>query len=530
MPDWPQGSVPNTERLLTEVAALAGDNALLKERLADLELAAEDVGWERASARLQDEFSRKGLENVTRNCRVMAVASPLIKRGIQLRTGYIWGQGLTIQARAASDDQGESGQDVNAVVQAWWDDESNQKALTGTQAQEELERALGTDGQVFIACFTNQLTGRVQNRSTPFEEIVDVVNNPDDRDDPWFYLRQYTTYTEKPFRNAAGVLTMRFRPVVVRVAHPALGFWPATRPKAIDVDGTRYDVLWDQPILHVPVNRLDGWKWGVPDVYASLPWARAYEGFLTDWARLCKALSKFAWKLTGDRATKVRAAASRLQSALPADVPPIGGSDAGGVAAIGPGGNLEAIPKTGATIDSESGRPLASLAAAGLGLPVTTLLSDPGTTGARAVAETLEQPTILEMGMRRQLWGNVLAQLAGYAIDQAVKAPQGPLRGVIQQDGNRQVATLAGEVEKTVVVDWPDLNELDPKSAVEAITAADGTGVVPPLETLRLLLAALRVKDADEVIASVTDKDGNFIDRRVGAAAAAIAAQRQQAA
>ncbi|UUW88457.1 hypothetical protein [Pimelobacter simplex] len=518
MPDWPQGSVPDAADLLTEVAALNSDNSLLRERLADLELAAEDVGWERASTKLLEEFSRQGLQRVTRNCRVMAVASPLIKRGIQLRAGYIWGQGVTVQARAAGED---AGQDVNAVVQAWWDDESNQKALTSSQAQEELERALGTDGQVFIACFTNQLTGRVQVRSTPFEEILDVVNNPDDRDDPWFYLREYNaTVVERGYSGLT-----RLRPETRRVFHPALGFWPATRPKSVD----GIPVQWDVPILHVPVNRLDGWKWGVPDVYASLPWARAYEGFLTDWARLCKALSKFAWKLTGDRAPKVRSAVARMQSALPADVPPIGGSDAGGVAAMGPGANLEAIPKTGATIDSDSGRPLAALAAAGLGLPVTTLLSDPGTTGARAVAETLEQPTILEMGMRRELWGAVLQQLAAYAVDQAVKAPQGPLRGVVQQVGTRQVVTLAGDVEKTVVVEWPDLNELDPLKMIEAIVAADSTGVVPGLETLRLLLTALRVKDVDEVLKAVTDEQGNFVDPRIEAAAAAIARQREAA-
>ncbi|MEV5001954.1 hypothetical protein [Nocardioides sp. LML1-1-1.1] len=523
MPDWPTGS--RSTDISSQVSAVLSENALLQERLADLELAAEDAGWENAATRLQQEFSRKGLDNVVRNCRLMAVASPLIKRGIQLRTGYVWGQGVTLQARAAGEDVK---QDVNAVVQQWWDDDSNQTALTGSQAQEELERALGTDGQIFIACFTDQLTGRVQHRSTPLEEIRDVVNNPDDRDDPWFYLREYSAQAEKPFRSAAGAMTLRFRPVTVRVAHPALGYWPASRPKSINVEGTQYEVRWDQPILHVPVNRLDGWTWGVPDVYASLPWARAYEGFLTDWARLVKALSKFAWKLTGDRATKVRGAAAALNAALPAGVPPLGGSDAGQVAAMGPGANLEAIPKSGATIDSESGRPLAAMVAAGLGLPVTALLADPGTTGARAVAETLEQPTVLEMGMRRQLWATVLLRLAAYAIDQAVKAPRGPLRGTVQQVGNRQVITLADEVERTVVAEFPDLNEMDPVKLIEAIVNADSTGVLPGEETLRLLLAALRVKDADEVIAAMLDEQGNFVDPRIAAAAAAIARQRNQ--
>src|SRR5690606_15751978 len=106
---------------------------------------------------------------------------------------------------------------------------------------------------------------------------------------------------------------------------------------------------------------LDGMKFGIPDLYASLPWARAYEGFMTDWARLVKALSKFAWRLTGDKASKARRAVAAIGGTLPAGVPPLGpnASDAGQIAAYGPGASLEAIPKTGATIDSESGRPLA---------------------------------------------------------------------------------------------------------------------------------------------------------------------------
>lgn len=519
MPDWPDTTPAVRESLATEIAALRAENSLIRESMADLELAAEDRGWLRMSIELEQEFSRQGLANVTRNCRMMAIASPLVKRGLQLRIGYVWGQGVTIEARAAGDD---APQDVNAVLQDWWDDESNQVALTSSQAQEELERALGTDGQVFFACFTNRLTGRVQVRSTPFDEVTEILTNPDDRDEPWFYLRTQTvTVVERGYTGLT-----RLRGETRRVFHPALGFWPSQRPKSID----GIPVEWDIPILHVAVNRLDGWKWGVPDAYAVLPWALAYEGFLTDWARLTKALSKFAWKLTGDRASKAQAAAAKVAAALPGNVPAIGGSDAGGLAAMQAGANLEAIPKSGATIDSESGRPLASMVAAGLGIPVTTLLADPGTTGARAVAETLEQPTINEMGMRRELWSSVLQTLGGYVIDQAVKAPRGPLRGTVTQVGNRQTVVVAGDVERTVVVNWPDLNEMDPAALVKSVVEADGTGIMPPVETLRLLLRALRVKDADEVIESMLDENGEFVDPRVTAAVRAIEANRRRAA
>jgi hypothetical protein len=53
------------------------------------------------------------------------------------------------------------------------------------------------------------------------------------------------------------------------------------------------------------------------------------------------------------------------------------------------------VSKSGAQIDANSSQPFATRAAAALEVPVTMLLGDPGITGARATAETLDQPTEL---------------------------------------------------------------------------------------------------------------------------------------
>jgi hypothetical protein len=78
-----------------------------------------------------------------------------------------------------------------------------------------------------------------------------------------------------------------------------------------------------------------------------------------------------------------------------------------------------------------------------------------------------------------------------------------------------------------VVVDWPALDDLDPKALVESVVAADGTGKVPPVETMRLLLSALRVRDVDEVIEANTDDKGQWIDPDMQAAQAAVEAFRR---
>lgn len=506
--EWPNQPSSQVIHLTEQLGAAENYIETLEESFADLGLAAEDAGWQRLGHQADLELTRTGLAAIARNCRVMAVASPMVKRGLQLRIGYVWGQGVQVQARAGADEE----QDVDAVVQAFWDDESNQAAFTSSQAQEENERVLGTDGNFFLAFFTNPLTGRVQLRSTPFDEIQDVIKNPEDRDEDWFYARQWTvTVVEAGYGGGT-----RSRTETRRALHPALGYRPRLRPKRIN----GIPVSWDAPMLHVPVNRLDGQKFGIPDAYAALPWARAYEGFLTDWARLVKALSKFAWRLTGDRSSKARAAAQKLKDAQTAMPVRAGGpGEVGAVAAGGPGVHLEAIPKSGATIDSESGKPLASMVAAALGVSVVDLLADPGITGARAVAETLDKPVILEMTMRRNLWTSVIHTVTSYVVDQAVRAPRGPLSGTVRIDPGtgREVITLAGDVERTVEVTWPDLNDLDPVKLVEAIVAADSTMALRKQEIARLLLHALNVKDVDEVLAEMEDEDGNFVDPSVTA-------------
>lgn len=510
--DWPDSPSAQVIQLREELDAVTNHNEILTESMADIELRAEDAGWIRLTGEMAHALTRRGIGQIASNCRVMAVASPLIKRGLLLRAAYVWGQGVQIAARD---------EDVNTVIQGFLDDPSNVASFTGSQAREELELALGHDGNLGLALFTSPLTGRVQVRSTPFEEIQDVVHNPEDRDEPWLYLRQYEARVIE-----AGTIpgTTRTRKVTRRTYHPALGFWPATRPKSVD----GIPVQWDAPMLHVSVNRLDGTTWGIPDAFAAINFARGYEGFLTDWARLVKALSRFAWRLSGDKSSRARTAAEKIRSTL-GEVPPVGSSTpVGGVAASGPGLSLEAIPKSGATIDSGSGRPLAAAAAAALGVPVTMLLADPGVTGARATAETLDKPTILEAGMRRALWASVIDRILEYVIVQAVKAPRGPLSGSIGRDeAGREVYTLAGDADATIDIDWPKLDDLDPKSLIEAIAKADETRKMPPPVTAKLLLQALGVKDVDDILEAYLDDEGRWIDPDITAGQAAVEAYRR---
>ncbi|WP_163540827.1 hypothetical protein [Occultella kanbiaonis] len=494
-------------------AQYQNDIEVLQEGLADLELALEDEGWSRISSQGEREFSRPGLVKAAALARVMATSHPLVKRGLGIRQAYVWGQGVEITVRA--DNTG--GQDVNEVVQAFLDDDGNQRAFSGGQAREEMERVLGTDGNAFFALFTNPRNGFVQVRSIPFDEVVDVISNPGDKDDPWYYRREWS---ERAVADDGRITTTH------KVAfYPAVGYRPVRRPKFLDQAGP---VEWDAPIVHVSVNRLDGWTYGIGDAYASLPWARAYKDFLADWAVLVKSLSQFAWRATS-KGSKAQALRQKLARRPAATSVPGNENTVGATAVTSPDVTLEAIPKTGAVIDSESGRPMAAMIAAGLDVPVTTLLSDPGQTGARAVAETLNLPTRLVFQQRQGLWGDTIVTVLNHVIDQAVKTPQGPLRGVVGRDPftGRETVTLAGDVDRTIDVTWPPLDEIPVETIVKAIVAADGTGKMPPVTTIRLLLQALGVEDVDTLIEDMTDENGQWVDPLASAGQAAVDAYRR---
>lgn len=489
---------PEMKRLKGEVETLSFRLEESYEQLS--RMFSEDAGWSRIGEQTERDLTPEGRKQATQICRVMAIANPLIARAIAVRTGYIHGNGgIGVQA---ADGKETGTQDVNSVLQAFLDDPGNRAAFTGHQAHEEWEKRLATDGNVYAILFTNPQTGFVRVRTLDSLEVTDIITNPQDASEPWFYRRDYEETT-------IGERTSRVTTRQKTVWYPALGYTPTRRMPVID--GNPVD--WSAAVHHTAVNKVG--KYGLGDAFPAIPWARAYTGFLDDWAKLTKALARIAWKLSGKRSTAQQARAAL--NGLP---------EAGGVVGMDPNTQLEAVPKTGATIDAESGRPLATMVASAFGVPVTTLLSDPGQTGARAVAETLNQPTRLTMQGRRDVAQETYRAILNHVIDQAVLAPQGPLKGGIKVDPytQRQEVVLGNDDDRTITFTWPDLDDVDVAVITKAIVDADATGKLPPLTTMRLLLRALGERDVDETLEQWTDDAGNFIDPTTSAGDAAVAA------
>jgi hypothetical protein len=150
-----------------------------------------------------------------------------------------------------------------------------------------------------------------------------------------------------------------------------------------------------------------------------------------------------------------------------------------------PGTTLSLVSKSGAQIDADSHRPFATMVAAALEVPLTMLLGDPGITGARATAETLDQPTELMARLRRRSTRSCSATSPDYVIDQAVIAPRGPLRGQVIKDGDRLVVTLPEGDDRTVEVGWPEFDSTPLKDFVDGGRRGRGAAAVEKFKLSR---------------------------------------------
>lgn len=477
--------------------------ARMRESVASLEhMFLSDPEWMRVTAASQVEFTEEGLRRIREICRVASIANPLLRRALSLRSAYVWGNRVEIQVRGNNTDDDVTKtviHKIQDVVNQFWNDPLNQQAVTGAIARDRLERTLGTDGELFIALFTDSKNGHVRARVIGADSITRIYTSPGDRNEHRFYQREWDEIT---YRDDGTQKVERKKEL-----HPSINYRPIDQPSSY----AGLSVRWDAPIIHVAVNQPEGWLRGIPDVFSALNWARAYKEFLENWATLMKSLARFAWLMTTNSPGARDQAVKRLTAAPMVDPSTGEPLKAGHIGMLPRGAMLEPVRLSGATIDADSGRPLATMVASALDLPVTMLLADPGQTGARAVAETLDQPTELVMQHRRELWISVFTRILHHVIFTAVEGSRLP--GKIQRDSQtgERILQLDGDVSYTIDINIPDLDDPQPDKQVSAVVQAANTGTMPPDLVLRLLLNALQVPDIDGIMRRMVDESGRFV-------------------
>jgi hypothetical protein len=466
---------------------------LLLERISELEFALEEEGWTRLSDLQNDrEFSREALTRIIRQSRLMYLKNPIVNRAVNVQAYYVWAQGVNIQAKDPA---------VNEVVQGFLDDPANRAELTSHQARTLKECDLQVLGNLFFVFFTDKSTGAVKVRTIPVEEVAEIVTDPEDAKSPWFYKRVYTPqggqqktvyYPDWRLerRNVAGGELDGASDLSARNDDPA-----AVLPQGAKVE-------WNVPVYHVRVGALSDMRFGLPETYQALDWARAYKEFLEDRATISRALSRFVFQLTTQGGAKgVAAAKDKLKTTLGVSTSETNPPPTAGAAFIAAAGNkLETMKVSGATINPEEGRRFLLMVAAAVGLP-ETFFGDVST-GNLATAKSLDRPTELKFLDRRTLWADVFKAILAFVIEQRAQAMNGKL-----PEGK----------DRTVEVSFPDLLERDVEARIRAVISAATLDGKEPVGTMddhtlaRLLLSALGIEDLDELLKKIAPEDGESL-------------------
>lgn len=333
-------------------------------------LAQEDVGWNLLNTSTdEDNFTNEQLQQITKKLRTWTDTNPLLSRGCEIRSSYLFGSGYAIGAEDAETT-------ISVRAQKLIDDYINQQNVFGPEALIAAERARFSSGQHFV--LFDKLTNTFS--PIPFANIHDALYNPIDAGEVWYYQHKYS-------RRVQNFSTGKFETKEVTVWYPVdtykrKGSHPAT------IDGDKVDA--SKIIVDSRVNRPVGATWGTPDSFPAAPWALAYSAYLRDGTKVLASLAEWAWKLSPKSKNGADKAGARVKSA----------GTAGGVAVTDM--ELQSLPRANA-VDLNTGRPLAAQVAASLGISVVILLSDPGQSGAYGTAQTLTDPSIRTMKLRQDV-------------------------------------------------------------------------------------------------------------------------------
>ncbi len=446
-----------------------------REDLLKIADAFDNVGWSPLDTDEAKEMPLKTVKKIAEISRSLVAVNPFVKSGVGARIEYIWGKGVSFDG-------------VGAVQEKI---DRNRKKVFSTQAYEEFERALATDGNVFSAVPIKDDPIKAGDPvpvvfRIPLDQITGIVANPDDSEEIWFYKREYSI----TITNGQG--EERKEDIIKYYA----SFAYYERLDGAKLPRNRFGKGVDQNfvIQHTTVNKQVGWRWGLPDVTSVIFWAKAYKEYLEDNATLVKAYSRLAWQYKASTANAGMSAAA--QALRPPSRDPLTGEsrDVGGTA-FSVGGELAPVAATGSQVNFDNGSALASAIAAGLEVSKVVITRDPGS-GNRATAETLDLPTLKAMESRQRLhterflelfefWGakiNTDVQATKDAQEAALPVPP---KNAAQTTDVKKTGNAAQTAEPTTpkesdvaIVSWPQIESDTTKDRITAIGTAVELGIL----------------------------------------------------
>jgi hypothetical protein len=489
---------------------------MMVENLQLLEMSMEDEGWRKLGIQAEREFTRRGLDQLIRVSRAMYLSHPLVKRGVNVTTYYTWAQGVTMQAKD------QTVQDE--IVLPTMDDDANRQELYGYQARILTDVDQMNEGNVFIVMFTN-MNGDVSVRSIPTNEITEIMSREGDGRILTYYRRVWSE-SSMDLRTATPIIRQK------EEFYPDWRYHPDNKPDTV----AGIKVNWDAPIIHQKTGGLKNMRFGIPETYAAFEWARAYKSFLEDWHTLVNSLSRFAFKAT-TKGKKIQRLKEKLESEGKRQTQDEAETDlndrqprrrkVGDVYVGKEGDDIQAIPKSGATISSDDARPSRLMIASAMDLP-DTILSGDVDVGNFATSKTLDRPTELAMLHRQTLWSDFHKDIFRYCIDAKVRALELP--GKQEKDPRTELNIIVPSFDSTVEVTFPPILEDDKAANINAIVAAAtlqgkaNAEVLPPELVSKMLLESLGVEDVDATLDELPEPEAAQVEEALNNLTEAIRA------
>ena len=477
---------------------------LVKESLVDLELGVEDIGWREMTQGGIWNFSLNGLRKMMTLARLMYLANPLIKRAVTVQELYVWGAGCKIESDANSPEVAE-------VLSDFFDSEDNAKVIGPAWVEREREQRI--DGNTFFALFVNRVTGAVRVRVIPPEHIIDIIHNPEDSKEPWFYRK---AIHKDATQSLLGTGLIRDAGQTGEVVFPDINYNPVFKTPTVG----QAKVQWDVRIIHVKTGGLSVMKFGMPELFSALAWATAYKKILENFATILAAYARVAMKISRQAGKKgVAASKSKMQTAVDGTSNAVDNNPPTNIASVflsSGGVDISAVKTAHSTTGPDEARALRSMVAAGTDTP-EHFFGD-SDVGNFATSETLDRPTELKMISRQTMWAGVMNQMGKYAITCSAIAPEGKLRAAgytavvkyndFAGDTSINVVTTSPKGKSTVfTVKFPKITERSivdrVRAVVQAVTlgGSSAEGIIPNRKVVcKFLLEAMGIENAQGLL------------------------------
>ena len=343
--------------------------------LADLELARDDIGWDKLGASRAMELSPDTRINIVNRAREYWYRDPLAKQTIRLWTDYGIGKGITWKARE------ESTGDV--LREKLWGHKDNRMIFSPT-GQRMSSNKLLVDGELFLVLFVGP-DGIKVRRVDPLQ-IVEVLCDPEDEETPRYYKRERTSVN-------AGLKTMVYAD------------WQSDGDGSVpDSQGQAQAATEEALVFHVAMNTLG--RRGISLLAPMMDWSKAYRKFMEARASIVQALSQFAWegKVKGGSAA-VTALRNQFRSNFAAGGDTETNPTPARGATLFTNQSLDMNPiktDTGAANAQTDGNMLLGMAGAGVG--IFPHYYGAGEAFRLATATAMETPMLKEFESYQELW------------------------------------------------------------------------------------------------------------------------------